>query len=109
MARHLARSSESRRDRQGGCRFTAPGITWPWSSSSPRAASTPSANRHAQVVHAGHQRGGGLIAGTRISAVEEVSLVAMRRRIRQLVTIGRPDGSELMAVSREIVNGSRLE
>ena len=43
-----------------------------------------------QVVHVGHQRGGGLIAGMRIAALQEVGVVAMRRRIRQLVTIGRP-------------------
>ena len=61
---------------------------------------------HAHVVHAGHQRGGGLVAGTRIAALEEVGVVAMRRRIRQLVTVGRPDGPELWSVPREIVDGS---
>ena len=33
----------------------------------------------------------------------------MRGRIRQLVTVGRADGPELTVVSREIVDGSRLE
>ena len=63
----------------------------------------------AHVVHAGHQRIGGLVVGTRIPALEEIGVVAMRRRIRQLVTVGRPDGPELTAVSGEIVDGSRCE
>ena len=63
----------------------------------------------AHVVHAGHQRIGGLVAGTRIPALEEVGVVAMRRRVRQLVTVGRPDGPELTVVSGEIVDGSRRE
>jgi hypothetical protein len=47
--------------------------------------------------------------GTRIPALEKVGVIAMRRRIRQLVTVGRPDGPELTVVSREIVDGSRRE
>ena len=61
----------------------------------------PFSEPHAHVVYAGHQRIGGLVAGTRIPALEKVGVIAMRRRIRQLVTVGRPDGPELTVVSGE--------
>ena len=54
----------------------------------------PFSEPSAQVVHAGHQRCGGLLAGTRISAREEIGVVAMRSRVRQLVIVGRPDRPE---------------
>ena len=67
------------------------------------------AEPRAHVVDAVHERGGGLVAGARIPAREEVGVVAVRGRVGQLVVVGRADGPELAVVSREVVDGPRLE
>jgi hypothetical protein len=56
-----------------------------------------------------HDCGSCLVAGVRVFAAVEVGIVAMRGRIGQLVAVGRSDGPEFPVMSREIIDGSRLE
>ena len=74
-----------------------------------RCAVRPLSEANPQVVHAVQQRVRGLLAGPRILAGEEVGVVAVRGRMRQLVAVGRPDGPELTVVSGEIVDRPRRE
>ena len=69
----------------------------------------PYLNPISQMIDAVHQRGSGLVAGRAITAREVISVIAVCRRIRELVAVRRTDSPEFAVVSREIVHGSRLE
>ena len=54
------------------------------------------------MIDAVHQRGSGLVAGRAITAREVIGVIAVCRRIRELVAVRRTDSPEFAVVSREI-------